>query len=338
MLTISREAVDAIRGAERAEDLHKGIQDAITLELATIPPYFCAYCTIKPRTNTKVAQILKEIFIEEMLHMTIMGNLMIALEGQPAIAKAGAAITYPGKLPMNVGNSVEASLRKCSIAHISDVFMEIEKPEKPIEFPPFAARDYATIGEFYRALVAKLEALPGRVVTGDPAKQVITTYFNANHNFRIVDVATAKRAILDVIVLQGEGTEVSPEEAAGAFAHYYQFKQIVVGKELRRDGSGWSYSGADIVLKEADVWNMEKDPKAANYPVGSEARIAVDAFNAEYSALLRGLDEAFNGQPGMIDSLIDDMGPLTASAREVLAIPAAPGADTQAGPSFEYVP
>ena len=339
MLMISREFVDAIHRAERASDLHKPVQEAIKLELATIPPYLCAYCTIKDE-NHKVARILYEIFVEEMLHMTIMCNLLIALEGQPRIAEAGAALRYPGKLPMNVGNSVEAKLRKCSVEHIEKVFMEIEKPEKPLEFPTFAeaAKDYATIGEFYRALVVKLEALPDPVFKGDRERQVITPYFEPNHNFKIVDVATAKRAILDVIVLQGEGTEVSPEEAAGAFAHYYQFKQIVIGKELVRDGSSWAYRGPEIVLKDADVWNMEDDPKAANYPAGSAARTAVDAFNMDYSALLRGLDEAFDGQPQRMRALISAMRSLTSRARAVLAIPSGRVTGTQAGLSFEYMP
>jgi len=341
MITISRDFVDKIRAATKPEDLHEMVQAAITLELATIPPYLCAWCTLKPFTNDVVAGIIYDIVFEEMLHMTIMCNLLIALGGSPRIAYPDTVPTYPCKLPMSVGNSVVVHLRKCSLTQIEKVFMEIEKPEKPINFRQLMAVQYATIGEFYRALVAKLEEL------GDTAfkkenfdKEVIVDRFGDDVNFRIVDVGTARRAILDVIVLQGEGTTVSPTDAKGQLAHYYQFQQIVVGKELVKDSSpkGWSFSGKELKIEADDVWNMDDDPKAANYPAGTASRAAADKFNTQYSSILRGLEGAFNGDPASIDGAISQMYSLTETAQEVLAVPSPLAAGTQTGLSFEFVP
>lgn len=342
MLTISRKYVDQIRAATVPEDLYELLQNAITLELATIPPYLCAWFSLKPGTNGEIGEILRSIVIEEMLHMTIAGNLMIALGGTPRMADPASLPTYPGQLPMHVGNSVVARLRKCSIEQIEKVFMKIEEPEKPLKFPKKALKavEFATIGEFYKALVAKLEELGDNAFKGNFANEVKVRSFGSDVLFPITDVASARKAIMDVIVVQGEGTSVSPQDAQGELAHYYRFQQIVVGKSLVKDSSvpqGWSFSGPPLTLDSANIWNMDDDPKTANYPAGSAARTAVDAFNKDYSDVLRGLDRAFNGNPGSIGSAIGAMYSLSDSAQAVLATPSPLGAGTQTGLPFEFV-
>ena len=340
MLKISREFVAQVEAAQSPEDLHEPIQNAITLEFATIPPYLCALFTLKPGADPEIETILRDIAVDEMLHLTIMGNLKIALKGSPDIVGAATAPTYPRKLPMNVGNSVEVHLRKCSIEQVRDVFMEIEKPEDPIIFEAFAERDYATIGEFYRALVTKIEALGDPAFDTDVSKHVSTTRFGIELN-PIMNVQTAKDAILDVIVLQGEGTDVSPQDEQGNLAHYYRFQQIVKGKKLKAIPTppGWSFSGADLVLDPALVWNMDDDPKTAQYPAGTPARAAVDEFNLLYSSMVRSLDKAFRGDPvASAREAVRAMRAMPAAAAKVLAIPSPGGAGTQTGLPFEYVP
>ncbi len=87
--------------------IHRSHFDAITnaktpadqLEHATIPAYLCGYFTLKPGSNKVVADIILGVAIEEMLHMTIAENLLIALGGTPAIDTSAFVPRYPGPCP-----------------------------------------------------------------------------------------------------------------------------------------------------------------------------------------------------------------------------------------------
>jgi rubrerythrin len=338
MLRISREFVEQVRAAQSPQDLYEPIQNAITLELATIPPYLCALFTLKSGADPEFRKILRAIAKDEMLHLAIMGNLMIALKGVPDIIAAAKALVYPRKLPMNVGNSVVVTLEKCSVAQVRDVFMKIEEPEDPLVFEALAAVDYATIGEFYRALVASIETLKEDDFDKE-SKQVSMGGLGVSVD-PIKDVQTARTAILDVIVQQGEGTTTSPQDKQGKFAHYYRFQQIVKGKKLKAIPTSpfWSFSGDDLTLDPTLVWDMDANPKAAQYPAGEAARTAVDAFNALYSSMINSLDKAFKGDPDKLDDAIEAMTDMPGAAAAVLAIPSRWGTGTQAGLPFEYVP
>ncbi|HEV7659825.1 MAG TPA: ferritin-like protein [Allosphingosinicella sp.] len=339
MLKIARKFVEQVRAAESPKDLYEPIQNAITLELATIPPYLCALFTLKSGADPEFRRILRAIAKDEMLHLAIMGNLMIALKGVPEIIAAARAVEYPRRLPMNVGNSVVVTLEKCSVAQARDVFMKIEEPEDPLVFEALAAVDYATIGEFYRALVARIEALGDAEFDTNVSKQVSMGGFGVTVA-PITNVKTARDAILDFIVQQGEGTTTSPQDKQGKFAHYYRFQQIVKGRKLKSIPTApfWSFSGDDLTLDPAQVWDMDGNPKAAQYPAGDAARTAVDAFNALYSSMIDSLDAAFKGDPAMLDNAIKAMTDMPGAAATVLAIPSRWGTGTQAGLPFEYGP
>src|ERR1700692_3696635 len=72
------------------------LQSAIKLETSTIPPYFCAYFTLKPGTNQEVAEVIRSVVKEEMLHMSIAANILIAIRGAPVINHPSFIPTYPG--------------------------------------------------------------------------------------------------------------------------------------------------------------------------------------------------------------------------------------------------
>ena len=343
MLLIEPKLIEKVRAATRPEDLHELVEDAVRLEHATIPPYLCAYFTLKPDGNQAIAEIIRSVVIEEMLHMTIASNLLIAIGGAPQIDRPGFVPTYPGKLPMNVGNSLTVHLRKCSAMQVHDVFMEIEKPEDVLEFPKalLLAEPPATIGKFYAALVEKLEELekqgPSPFI-GDFSKQVIDKAGFGDLMFPITDLESAKKGI-DIIVVQGEGTKTSPDDAEGELAHYYRFRQIWEGRALVKDPKakgGWSYSGPRLTIDPAGVWDMPDDPKTSDYPPGTLARAHVDAFNEAYSTLLRSLHRAFNGEPGQLSAAVGLMYGLRLAAQKVLATPA-PSGQGCCGLPFDYV-
>ena len=101
--------------------------------------------------------------------------------------------------------------------------------------------------------------------------------------------------------------------------------------------NGYRYAGAEIPFDPADVWNLPDDPKAAAYPVGSEQRTKVDAFNRAYSDILRLLQKTFDGNPQQISESLFSMGLLRRVGTQVVST-TDPDTGKQLGLTFEYVP
>src|SRR5262249_37639486 len=118
---------------DSAADLMQALQVAIELEHSTIPPYLCAYYSIKPGTNVAIAELIRSVVIEEMLHMALVCNILISIGGHPNIGHAKFVPTYPGPLPGGLRSGLIVRLRRCSIEQIRDCFMSIEEPEETEE-------------------------------------------------------------------------------------------------------------------------------------------------------------------------------------------------------------
>jgi len=339
-----------VRNAKSGTDLAPLLQAAVELEHATIPPYLCAYFSLKNGTNAAVGEIIRSVVVEEMLHLTIASNLMIALGGKPALNNQYFVPDYPGGLPMGIGEHLQVRLRKCSPGQIG-VFMKIEEPEHLIPIPLAAAADsalvseFATIGAFYLALAGKIQELGDSAFTGKPEHQVVASKWfpDPEEMFAITDVRTAVQGI-QVIINQGEGTRTSPFDNEGAPAHYYRFEQIVNGRRLiPRPGSTppYAYSGDPVELDMQNVWDMDDDPKVAKYKAGSLSRQRAEQFNYSYTGLLNSLHRTFNGHPGELDHAMGLMFELRLLSQQVLST-AAEWADPavtevkQTGLSFEY--
>ncbi len=342
MLKIEAAIVEQVRAATNAIDLYAHLQAAIELEHATIPPYLTALYSIKRGSNREAAAIIRSVVVEEMLHMTIAANALNAIGGAPQIDKPRFIPQYPGTLPMNVHETLKIGLEPLSRDLVSGVFMVIEEPEDPLHFPvkPLAleaAPGFATIGQFYRAIMDKVLELGDRIFTGDPARQVSgAPWFASSELFPITRAADAVKA-MGIIVEQGEGTKQSPLDPERELAHYYRFAEIFNQRRLVPDKSvpeGYSYSGDPIVLDTSGIWNMLGNPKVADYPTGSAARRNADQFNYIYTNLLTALHDTFNGRPERLDQAIGVMYELKLTADRLIAIQLDNG--EQAAPTFEY--
>ncbi|HEX8704737.1 MAG TPA: ferritin-like protein [Myxococcaceae bacterium] len=343
MLRISPSHLEGVRSAQAPADLYRYLQKAVELEHSTIPPYLTALYTLKPGTNRDIAAILISIVREEMLHMTIAGNLLTALGGAPIIDQPGFVPTYPGPLPMNVGEGLIVGLKRFSKPVVSQVFMQIEKPEKPIDYPvkstamkSFAAamppvpepEQYPTIGDFYNSIRKKIRelysSLGPAIFKGDPARQVLnTSWFPADELFPIRTMEDVDKAIT-LIIEQGEGSTGGPQDEEDDLAHYYRFAEIFNEYRLQRDASvpqGWSYSGPRIEFDPSNVFDMPDNPKVEQYPVGSRSRFQAEQFNQAYTQLLRALHQTFNGQPGLLEQALGLMFQLRILAYQVLSTP-----------------
>src|SRR5262245_32818636 len=87
-------------------DLKTSLQNAILLEHATIPPYLTAYYTLSGNTDsvTYARGIIRDIIVEEMLHLTLAANILIAVGGSPKLNDPLVVPKYPGPLPMGIGD------------------------------------------------------------------------------------------------------------------------------------------------------------------------------------------------------------------------------------------
>src|SRR5690606_34480716 len=121
------------------------------LEHSTIPPYLTALFSLAPNSNVEIRQCLHAIVVQEMAHMTIVGNILVAIGGAPAINTPDFIPEYPGKLPMGIGGSgFVVPIRRFSKQLLRDVFMVIEEPETPIPVRRLTAEaepQFGTIGE-----------------------------------------------------------------------------------------------------------------------------------------------------------------------------------------------
>lgn len=343
MLLIERRHILHIQSAARREDLYDSLQAAIELEHSTIPPYLTAMFSLHPDKNGQIRDVIRSVVVEEMLHLTIAANTLNAINGAPSLNGASFIPHYPGTLPMNIGDGLVVGLERYSTQLVGDVFMKIEQPEKPIHFPvaleSLADQQFGTIGEFYAALIGKIEELGDGIFTGSPTRQVIDArWFPPDELFPIHDVESASRG-LQLIVAQGEGTHDSPLDPEGAFAHYYRFEELYHGRRLVADPSveqGYSFSGAPIPFDPSAVYPLKANTKTSDLPEGAEARRQAVQFNYVYSKLLNALHRAFNGDPTFLDQAMALMYDVKLVGERLAAMPY-PGLDgVNVGPPFEY--
>jgi hypothetical protein len=328
------------------DGLLNGLQQAIELEHATIPTYLYALYSIKPDSNTAIQDLIRSIVIQEMLHMALACNILNAIGGSPVIDRPEFVPQYPGPLPGAVESELIVPLARFSLDLVKNVFMVIEEPETPLNFPvrAFAVAPPQTIGEFYNAIKQQImERGQSIFERGNPAKQV-TSQVDGNELIKVTDVNSAVHAI-EIIVEQGEGTTSSPLNLEGDIAHYYRFAEIYYGKKLipntdappnAPDDQKFLYGGDPIPFDPNGVLPVIENPKAVLYPAGSPARLACDTFNSTYTSILKTLQVSFNGSPGQLEHAIDSMFTLSGQAMDLMAIDLGNG--TNAGPSFEYRP
>lgn len=340
MIKIDPKIIAAVESAESGPDLAILLEKAIELEHSTIPPYLTAWFSLKPGTNVSIANLIHSIVIQEMQHMTIAANILIAIGGQPKINEKGFIPDYPGPLPMNVGD-LRVGIEAFSIPLVRNVFMAIEEPEHPITvtlaLQP-GQEAFATIGEFYDAVKEKITKLGSKifVATQSPPQVLASDYFPPSVLFTIKGPDDANRAI-DIIKSQGEGTSSDPFDTPGNPAHFYKFGEIVAGKTLVQKGTRFFYDQPPIPFDSAGVYPLRPNCKIADYADGSQANKLITQFASTYSRMLDTLHQVFNGSSESLDDAINLMRELRALASPLMQTPDPTEPGFNVGPSFEYV-
>jgi hypothetical protein len=105
--------------------------------------------------NAEIAKIIQSVVIEEMLHVSLVCNVLNAVGGSPNIDDPAFVSNYPGPLPGGVEAQLKVGLCPVSLILARDVFMKIEQPEDPTKHGAVAESELQnpiTVGQFYRTI------------------------------------------------------------------------------------------------------------------------------------------------------------------------------------------
>lgn len=312
---------------ETVRDLQSHLQLAIKVELSTIPPYLFAMYSIENQA-AESALLLRSIVAEEMLHVALATNLLLAVGGQPDFSSTAYMPRYPADLPHHTP-PLHLGLAPCTGDLIREVFMRIEQPET--HGAPAQPDMFETLGQFYHALEIGLEALSGTgSLFDDPQmdRQMADPSFYQPIQFDADDsggllgihnLGTAIEAI-EVIVHQGEGLSDDrwADPAHQELTHYHKLARILETPEE-----------IGVVLP------LRSNPRSRDYP--AEVRVVSDLFNATYRHVYLVMADLFSPAPdkgrhvGRLYGLMT--GVLSILAHHLVRLPLSDG--EVAAPTFE---
>lgn len=157
----------------------------------------------------------------------------------------------------------------------------------------------------------------------------------------VTDSASAEKGI-NVIMTQGEGADpLNPKDAAGhTLAHFFKFEEIFCKRQLKKvSKTAYAYAGAPITFRAEGVWPMRNDPSVGTVPPDTNCYTESRVFHQVYRALLRKLQEVFNGSPDEIKEAITLMESLQVHAKKLMWTKFNPNSntdDTTCGPVWDY--
>jgi rubrerythrin len=318
----------AMPEADRGIDwLRSALQVAVELELSTIPPYLCGWWSIGDR-GADAARLIRRIIDDEMYHMGVVCNLLVAVGGKPRIR--AAAPTYPGPLPGGVRAGVTVYLSGLTKSFVHDVMMAIEAPEEPL-----ASRDSSppTIGAFYGAVLQCFRAVAPQL----SARGQLNVHIGSDELRQVETLLDVERSI-DIIREQGEGTSSSPADsfADDHPAHYYAFGEIYHGRQLQQTDTGWTFTGAPVPFPDARP--MARVPAGGWPDPPTPVQQLLDRFDTTYTTLLDSLDAAWgDGGPRSLGAAVHAMRALEEPAVRLMETEI-PGTHSTYGPQFHALP
>src|SRR5215471_14862486 len=296
---------------------------------------------------------ISHIATQEMLHLSLVQNLLSAIGGAPHLSRPNfphPATHYPAGVHLALLPFGEEALRH---------FMFLERPEgmalhdaegmaafgraapamQPGEIVP-RGQDFKTVGHLYRSIEAGIAHLADKLgerwlFVGPPRAQATEEYFGWPELVAVTDVASAQRAI-DEILEQGEGPRGNWKDA-----HFGQFVEIL-DEYLQLHEANPAFDPVRPVVT-VNVRPSERDtgvPLVAD-PLTSQV---MDLFNVSYEVLLLMLQRFF-AHTEETDAQLKDLADATVNLMFqavkpigdlVTTLPAGPDYPARtAGPSFE---
>jgi CDGSH-type Zn-finger protein/uncharacterized Fe-S cluster protein YjdI len=300
------------------EELIYLLCEAAEFEHTVMCSYLYAQWTLKCGqdegvTPTELAAIerwrrsLAQVALEEMLHLSLVNNLLLALGAAPHLWRPAFPVR-PGHFPADVLMSLtpfgEAAL---------DHFMYIERPEgldladgagfghalhyRRIARPDMLApspQDYSSQGHLYHGILQGLVRLSEqigeeRVFVGHDQAQVSVEEFGLPGLFKICDLASAHRAV-EEIVLQGEGAPAHRDDS-----HFARFKLIrsELG-ELRAARQEFEPARPVVSNPMLGDAGITRDRVRVVEPLAGQV---IDLGNSIYMLMIRALSQVFAPAP-----------------------------------------
>ena len=267
---------------------------------------------------------LRQVALEEMLHLSLVNNLLAATGAAPHLWRPAFPIGadwFPSEVVMRLSPFGRTSL---------DHFMYIERPEgvelvdgagfdhpahhqrpsRPDRLTP-TPRDYVSQGQLYHGLIRGLAALvdefgEDKVFVGHGEAQVGGGEFGIPGLFKITDLATARRAV-EEIVQQGEG---APAHRDGS--HFQRFAAMREELEaLQQARPGFEPARAVVESPWLEDAAGRPDVTVIRDPVTAQV---VDLGDALYALMLRTFAQIFSPAPLPHDLRVE----LSLSAAELM--------------------
>jgi hypothetical protein len=344
--------------------LHDYLYNGLKLEHATIPAYLSALYSLRPGSNSDAWHIIRVVVVEEMLHLTLVANVMNAVRGKPDLTTPKFVPKYPTVLPDGEGDFLVHLLPFSREA--VDTFLNIERPaQAPTEelrmmerhmlpagigagqllatVPGQPELQYYSIGEFYEEIIRGINYLEDRareqgktIFTGDPSRQVSPEYYYSGGG-EIIPVTNRDSAVkaLTLIAEQGEGLGGGIYDNEGELAHYYRFQQLKLRQYYQPGDDPDHPSGPPINVDWDAACPVRPDISLNDYPKDSELRAAAVEFNESYAGFLTMLTEAYNGQPGLLLEAVWEMFRIRDRMTRLIRNPLPGYRGQHAGPTFE---
>ncbi len=245
---------------------------------------------------------ISHVAAQEMLHLALVQNLLSAIGAAPHLTRPNfpqPASHYPAGVHLTLLPFGEQALRH---------FMFLERPEgmalhDAVGLAAFSraepvvrggdivprGQDFATVGHLYRSIEAGIAHLADKygedwLFVGPPRAQATAAYFNWPELIAVTDVASAQRAI-DEILEQGEGPRGDWRDA-----HFGQFVAILDEFEQLREADR-AFDPVRPVIA-ANVRPSERDPDCL-LVTDPQTRQVMDVFNVCYEILLLTLQRFF---------------------------------------------
>lgn len=344
------------QGITTKQDLIDHLVVAAQIEVSTIPLYLYPLYSMKSQSQfsylpgESAYPTIRGIVIEEMLHLTLVRNMLISIGGgnQLRFYDEKFIPKYPS-LMLHRTPDLMLHLSECTVEAVTDIYMPLELPQQP-GAPPQGG-EYNTLGQLYAAVKLGFETLAGPQLFDDSQFQyeLNTGYYNEDGGGDPQCVTNLVGALnsIDMIVAQGEGAYPGVDYVTEAgqvvteFSHYERFSLIA---------QNVNQIGSDPVTGASNTWPVMTDPHLADFPEGQIYDLA-EFFNACYCYLLILLDNIFTStnldmnpttkkskKKRLVEGLLTTMSGILYPVAALLVQQPLPGknAQTNAGPTFEF--
>jgi len=275
--------------------------------------------SIKSGDTDSKLKILK-IVKQEMLHLSLAGNILCATGGQPRLY--GALYTPEYECNLFYDDAAELHLLPASKAAMN-IYAQVEAPYVQPDRPRAnILPGYRSIGQFYDAVLLAIKTLHGTM--GDALFQAnpVSWQFSPDDGVYYEDGLTTitslndANAALNLIIEQGEG---STGQNPNIKSHWQTFQE----------------------LKQRDInyYPLVMDPKTPDYE-GQEIQKPMLAFDASYSYLLLSIEKCWTATDkrdllvqNILGLMTDIMKPI---AEFLVTQPLNDGSGDHAGPPFNH--